>query len=313
MPYREDVHTDSALSNLAESFSQEGVWIADKILKPLPVAKESDVYYKYSLKEVISIPHQTLRGDGAEANEVSWSVSTASYNCEEYALKDIVTDRARKNADAPLELDGDTTRYLTNLIMLDREKRVADAVFNGTTFTSYTATLTGNDQFSSLNTSDPAGVAETARESVMKNALQMPNTVIVGYEVHKYLIQHPQVLDRIKGGATKNNMATIRDAQLAEFFDVDNYYVGRAVYNGNNIGQTASASYVWGDYMMFAYIAPSPPRKGVTLGATLRSRGFQTKKWREEKRNGDMIEVGMIDDEVIITAGAGYLVQDCVA
>jgi len=314
MPYREQVHIDAALSNFAERFSQSGIWIADQVLKIMPVKKESDKYFKFYLKDTITLPNRSLRGDGAEASEVTYDLTSTTYTCEEYALRDIVTDRTRKNADAPLSPDQDAVSMLTEKLLNDREYRVASAIFDeSTNFVSYTSALTGGDRWDVYATSDPYGDVETAKESVLKNALKPANTIIMGYEVFKKLRHHPDLLDRIKYTGGMSNPAVLNEPEMARAFDVEKVLVGRAIYNSANEGQTATAAFAWGKYVMTCYIAPTPPRKGVTLGMTFRSQPFQTSKWREDKRKGDMIEVSMVDDEVIVTTGAGYLYSTVVS
>jgi len=307
MPDAYAVHQDAVLSNMAVAYSQEGTFIADKVLPVLNVAKESDKFYTFDRTDTTTLPF-TQRADGAEAPETSWDVSTDTYQCEEYALKDIVTDRARKNADSPLDMEGDTTRFLTELIMLDRERRVAAAVFNGSTFSSYTAALSGNDRWDVYTDadSDPQADVQTGKNSVLLNTGKMANTVIMGYEVFEDLILHPNVLDIIKYTGTSSKPATVNETTLAEAFGVEQVLVGRSSYNSADEGATASYAFNWGKSVMIAYIAPTPPRKGLTLGATFRAQPFSVSRWREDRRKGDAIEVSIVDDEKIIAAACGY-------
>jgi hypothetical protein len=316
MPYREQVHSDAILSNVALQYSQD-MFIASQALPIVSVNKESDKYFKFYLKDALNFPARTLRGDGAESAETTWDVTTGTYQCEEYALKDIVTDRARKNADSPIDMDIDTTRFLTGQLLLDYEYRVATAVFNTTTFTDHHSALTSDDMWDVYTAagadSDPIADIETAKDSVLKNSLKPANTIIMGYEVFKKVVHHPSILARIQYGGTPADPATVTPNALAQVFNVSQVLVGRAVYNSAVEGATATPAYVWGKYVMTAYIENPVPRKGVTLGATFQSQPFQVEKWRESKRKGDMVEVSMVEDEVIIAEGAGYLLSTVVS
>ena len=307
MPDTLVVHQDAVLSNLAEQFGQGGLWIADQVLPVLQVKKESDKYYKFYLKDIATRIGRTQRADGAEAAESDYDLTTSTYQCEEYALRGLVTDRSRSNADQPLSMEEDTLHFLTENLLLDREMRVAAAVFNTSTFASYYSALSGNDCWDVYTdaSSDPLEDMEVAKKSVLQNAGKMPNTVIMGYEVFEHVRRHPEILDIVKYGGTPADPAVIGEPELAKAFGVDKVLVGKSVYNSNTEGQTASYGFVWGKYCMVAYIAPTPPRKGVTLGCTFRAQSFNVSRYREDKRKGDMLEVSMIDDEVIITTGAG--------
>jgi len=310
MPYREQVHSDAILSNVALQYSQDW-FIANQALPQVNVAKESDKYFQFYLKDALNFPARTLRGDGAESAETTWDVTSSTYQCEEYALKDIVTDRARKNADSPIDMDVDTTKFLTGQLLLDYEKRVADLLFSTTTFTSYYSALTGDDMWDVYTAagadSDPIADIETAKDSVMKNSLRPANTIIMGYEVFKKVVHHPSILARIQYGGTPADPATVTPKALAQVFNVSQVLVGKAVYNSAVEGATVVPAYVWGKYVLTAYVENPVPRKGVTLGATFQAQPFQVVTWREPKRKGDMIEVSMVEDEVCIAAGAGYL------
>lgn len=307
MPGRERVHIDAALSNFAVAYSQQEMFIADQVLKNFPVSKESDKYFEWQLKDIISIPTNVQRADGAEAKEIPWDVSSTAYSAEEYALRDIVTDRARNNADPIFNLNQDTTMTLTDRLKLEREARVAATVFNTTTFTSYTAALSGGDKWDQFDTSDPFGDVKTGRESVRQNALKRANTIIMGQAVFEVVRNHPDLLDRIKYTGSMAQPAQLNEVEMAKAFSVDQVLVGGAVKNSANEGQTVSAADVWGKYVMVCYIAPTPPRKGITLGMTFQAQNFHVARWREDKRKGDMIEVSIVEDDAITVAGAGYL------
>ena len=309
MPDVNQVHTDAVLSNLAIQYSQDMSFIGDRALPVLSVVKESDVYYKYMLKDAVNRPVNTLRADGSESVEDTWAPETDTYQCEEYALKDIVTDRSRQNADKPLNLDQDTTKILTGRINLDKEMRVAAAVFNAATFTSYTSALAAAHRWDNYATSDsdPFDDIEDGKASVKENSLMKANTLIISEQTFTKLRHHPALLDRIKYGGTPANPATVSADAMAAAFGLDQVLVGGSIYNSATEGQTVTSAYVWGKFAMIAYIAPTPPLKGVTLGMQPRSQQFRTDKWRESKRKGDFIEVSMVSDEVITAAGAGYL------
>jgi len=310
MPWSGHVHTDAVLSNFAIQYRQDtGIFIGDKVLPRVKVNKEADTYTVYRAKDRFHLPN-TKRSDGTPAKELDWILDTAgTYSCEEYALKDKATDRAMKNADKPINVRQDTQVFLQDHIMLDRESRVATAVFNATTFASYTAALDTADRWDNYtgSGSDPIADIETGKDSVQGNSMRAANTVIMGYDVYRYVRHHPVILDRLKGGATPDKPGIVGPQELARIFDVDQVLVGRARYNSANIGQTASYAYLWGKSVMICYINPQPMAiKNVTLGLSPMARDFQTKRWRDEEIAGEWIETGEIIDEIITCASCGY-------
>lgn len=305
MPYPEEVH-DPALTSVAIAWSQRN-FIASKVLPPKIVSKSTDKYTTYTKADFTTLP-DTFHGPRDGANEAAWGTSFSTYQCLDYDLKELVTDEERNEQSGSIDVEKDTVLHLTQLLMLDREQRVANAVFNTTTFSSYTSALGSTTRWDNYTSSSsvPLQNIEAAKESVLKNSLQPANTVIMGYEVFRYARLHPAILAAIKeavGGEVKN----VNERLLAQAFDVEQVLVGRAVYNSANRGQTESPSFVWGKSVMVAYIEPQMPTKGVTLGGTFRSRDFAVTRWRANDPPGTWIKAGMKDDEVIVHAGAGYL------
>ncbi len=298
-PTEKDVHVDSILSGVSIRYSNEE-FIADQVMPVIPVKKESDKYYIYT--RAWKLP-QSKRAAGAEANEVEWNVSTSTYQTEEYALKDLVPDRVRDNADNPLDMDVDTTENLTELIQLGREKRVADIVFASGTFGTQTSALSGTNQWDDYAGSDPIGDVRDAKATVHAATGKMPNVMVIGYSAYLKLLDHPDILERIK--YTQKGIITAD--LLAAVFEVDKLLVGKALYDSTQEGVAESLGYVWGKSVALLYVESSPGLKKVSFGYQFQSRGFRTKKWRVEGREGDFIEAGEIRDEKVVAAACGYL------
>ena len=298
-PLVEDVHTDSVLSGVSIKYTNDEL-IADQVLPVVPVKKESDLYYIYTRNWKLP---QSKRAAGAEANEVEWNMSTGTYTTEEYALKDLIPDRVRANADNPLDMDVDTTENLTELVQLGREKRVADIVFGAANYGAQTSALAGANQWDDYAGSDPIGDVRDAKAIVHAASGKMPNTMVIGYQAYLKLLDHPDVLERIK--YTQKGLVTTD--LLASLFEVDKILVGKALYDTTQEGVAESLSYVWGKSVALVYAQKSPGLKQVSFGYQFQSRGFRTKKWRVEGRDGDFIEAGEIRDEKLVAAATGYL------
>ena len=298
-PTEKDVHVDSVMSGVSIKYTNDEL-IADQVLPVVPVKKESDKYYIYTRNWKLP---QSKRAAGAEANEVEWNLSTSTYTTEEYALKDFIPDRVRQNADNPLDMDIDTTENLTDLIQLGREKRVADIVFGAANYGTQTSALAGANQWDDYAGSDPIGDVRDAKAIVHAASGKMPNTMVIGYQAYLKLLDHPDVLERIK--YTQKGLVTAD--LLASLFEVDKILVGKALYDTTQEGVAESLSYVWGKSVALVYAQKSPGLKQVSFGYQFQSRGFRTKKWRVEGRDGDFVEAGEIRDEKLVAAATGYL------
>jgi hypothetical protein len=304
-PTNRDVHLDAILSNVSIKYAN-GLAIADQVFPRVKVLKESDKYFTYTRD--FRIP-RTYRAIGSESNAIDWNISTDSYFCEEYALHDDVFDRIRKNADTPLNLDVDTTETITDALIRDREKRVADIAFSTGSITTNSA-LTGSDQWSDYAGSDPLGDLETAMLAVKQASGRVPNTVVLGEQVMSKLRNHPDLLERIKytqkGVVTADLLASLLPGN-------PRVLVGDLMYDSSQEGDSESLGYIWGKKALVAYVEASPGLRKMSLGYQFYSQDRTTSKWREDKIKADRIEVSEVSDEKLVSASCGYLLDTVVA
>lgn len=317
MSTRGTIHIDQALTNFSLKYST-GALIADLIAPRIDVAKDSDVYFVYGRQDYRAT--RDLRADKADTNFIdSWKVEeTPSYRCEEHALADLVSDRERRNADTPLSPDFDTTENLTNMLLLNREKRVADMLTSADTFSvsGNTVSLTGDEQwnnaaFDSDSKDDAIEVRiDTAKEAIRSAIGRDPNTIVIPAAVAKVVKRDPTVRDLIR--YTDNTLLVNGD--LPPTLWNMKVLVPGSVYDSAEEGQEFSGTDVWGKHVLVAYVAPNPrtPRT-VTLGLSFQSQPRQTVKWREEGRKSDAIEVSEIIVEKTVCEYCGYLIRNAIA
>ena len=79
-----------------------------------------------------------MRAPGTESAGAGYDLSTDSYSANVIALHKDVADQIRQNADAPLDMDADATKFLTQQMMIKRDKDWASSFFSGGTWTGST-------------------------------------------------------------------------------------------------------------------------------------------------------------------------------
>lgn len=307
MLVQQDVVVDPALSNVSVKYSND-TFIADQIFPMVKVAKQTGKYYVYD-KANLRID-RTERAAGSAAAEIDFGVGpTGTFSCDDHALKGFVADEIQDQADAALNPLIDETETVTEKLLLDRENVLATLIRSTANLTSNT-TLSGTSQWSDYNNSDPIGDVRTARTSVHQNTFKKPNTLIMGKQVFDILVEHPQIIERVK----YSQLGVITEELLARVFQLEKILVGEAGSNTAVEGQTDSLSYVWGKDAIVAYIAPSVRLKQVTLGYCFTYSTRIVKRWRDEDREGTYVRIGN-DNYVfkIVAAAAGYLIKTAVA
>lgn len=321
MPEPTDLQFQPGLSNVAIQYSNPE-YIADLVVPPTPVTKKKDKFKKYDKDERFTIP-STLVGPKSIPNEVEWSVSEDSFECVDYGLEEFVSTEDIDNADAPIQPMSDTTEFVTNLVLLDKEKQVADAVFNA-------------NNYGANNQTDIAGGWATLSDDVLTDlevgidaCFMPPNVLALGIETWRKVARNEKILAAVKGTLAPQSikspggvaMPAVNQAELAAYLGLDAVLVGRARINTAKKGQTASYSRVWDGTnsgkggAALLRVMPNPTRKEVVSFANFNWKQRQTFT-RETARGafgGKMVRV--VESRVlkVVSTDVGYLFKDCLA
>ena len=297
----DSVHVSAPLTNIAIKYKNLAL-VAERVLPVVPVIKESDKYYIFRQEELVV--NKALRAAGAEAKEIVWDVDTATYTAEEYALKHLVPDRIKNNADNAVRPSITSTQKLTDKILLSRELRVAHLVQDTLQVTGGAAASTQWDQ-SSPNIE---GDVDSAKDTVRTNAGVEPSSIVLAYKVAQIIKRDSTVRNLIR--YTVPGDILLRNGDLPPVLWNLEVIVAGAIQNTANENATASIADIWTDNVLVFYKEASPSLDALSLGYIFRVGGFVTKTYREEKRAGDMIEVSVIEAEKIVAASAGALIRN---
>jgi hypothetical protein len=305
MPDISMVHVDQALTEVSVAY-RNTQYVADAIFPVVPVSKQSNKYFIYSKDNFRTL--DDARRPGARANEIDWTLSADTYYCEGHALAQAIPDELRANADQAIDIDVDTTEVLTDLIYLQREILVAGKATDSSVITQYT-TLSGTSQWSDYTNSDPIQAIEDQKATILKQLGHLPNSLLVSYPVFKALRNHPKIIERFK----YSQVGVVQPDHLKSVFNVDNFYVGAAIKNLAKEGAADNLDYVWGKNALLFYRPAVPGRRTVSLGYQFtllfgaNTGGFLVKRYRDEARTADIVEVQLYYDAKVVAANAAYL------
>ena len=85
-PTSTDVHVDAILTNMSVAYMQEAyAFVAARAFPTVNVNKQTDKYFTYSQADFFRDQVQR-RADGTESAGTGYSLSTATYACDVYAL-----------------------------------------------------------------------------------------------------------------------------------------------------------------------------------------------------------------------------------
>ena len=318
------VHIDQPLSNLTLAYVQEQTnFIADKVFPVVGVQRQSDKYYIYDRADMNRSGDVKKLAPRTEVNRIGMSLSNDSYYADVYGIGMDFDEQTLANEDAMLEIRSAGAETLTNRLLIHREEQFASTFFSAGVWTT---DVTPANLWSDYTSSTPLTDVTTARRTMqLTSGGFKPNTMIVGKEVRDILVNHPDILARLNGGATVTNTALITDAKLAEIFEVENFYVMEAVKNGAVEGAAEANAFIGGKNALLVHTPRSAglmtPAAGMTfawnnipgvnnLGVTVESFSDDALK---RQQVAEHIQVKMSYDMKVVGADLGYFFEDVVA
>ncbi len=244
-------HIDVPLTNLAVSaFNADGDFIGGQLFPTVPVGKQSDGYYIINPDMFLRVP-DTTRSPMTAPKMGDWDVSTNTYFCKNYAFGKMTAKETLGNADMAIRIRETSQRFVTGVLLRDKEQRIFNLVGSISNVGSGVA-LTGGDKFSDPVNSDPIAVVNTGSAFIESRTGFKPNVLAMDKDTRKILRFHPALRDFMKYTAA----GPIPDAMLAELFDVDRILVARGIYNPALEGATGSRANIWGNTMVLAKVDP---------------------------------------------------------
>ena len=302
-PTTQQVHIDNALTNISIAYKNAN-YIADQIFPNVPVNHISNKYFIFTKSDWYR-DEAALRAPGTRAQRVDYNISTGNYTCLEYAVAKGVADEVVMNADTPLRPMAEATEYVTDKLQLRKEKDVADLAFGNSVWSSSATpgTLWSNDS------SDPIGDVNLAVDTVIQAIGRKPNKGVLGRGLWRHLIKHPDLLDRVRGGATNGNPAIVSPILIAQLFELEQILVGDSVIDSAAEGATASRAYVWGNHMLVAFVAGSASLMTPSAGYIFQFKSRQAATYREDQEHQSIVEILENWDAKVTATDAGYLVK----
>lgn len=303
------IHVDAALSDLAMLIRNREM-IADMVCPVVQVTKPSDKFFKFDAKTMFEEQQVALTGSEAMPGRVRYQISTDNYSVLDYGIMDFVSYKEMESADAPIDPQKHAVKVCTSRLDIAKERRVASLLFTSGNYGSNTAALSGVDRWDTT-TSDPVQKIDDAIEACSAR----PNVMVIGAQAWKSLKNHPKLKEMILSRASVGGKASpLRVTQqiVAEAFELDAIYVGKAKYLTNNEGATAAYGYIWGKSCALIRVTDDPSMRETETFA---------KQFRQGQRETQIIDAplpgvrgGMyvkvtesLDEKVIGGESAGYL------
>lgn len=327
LPTPSDVHVDAVLTNVSVAYLQSAdAFVAAKVFPNVPVQKQSDRYYTYDRGD-FNRDEMEIRAPATESAGGGYRLdNTPTYYCPVYAYHKDIPDEVRDNADAVLNQNSEATQFCSLKALIKREKIFVTKFFtSGLWTTGYTATTAspGTNQVIrwNMSTSTPIEDIRLTKRTVMESTGFAPNKLVLGRAVYDALLDHPDIIDRLKAGQTPGGPAMANRVALAQIFEVGEILVMDSIQNTAKEGQTNSHSFIGGKHALLVYAAPNPGLMTPTGGYTFTwvghigagALGNRITNFRMPQLKSDRIEIEMAFDMKLVSADLGVFFTSVVA
>jgi hypothetical protein len=318
-----DVHINAPLTNVAIAYFQNAsVFIADKVFPNIPVQKQSDLFWKY-IRADWNRGKYKIRAPVTESVGAGFGTERDTYYADVWALHNDISDQTRANADSVFSLDRDATNFLMMQGLISRELSFAAKFLVAGVWgneATGVASAPGAGEFISWDDagSTPIEDVRSAKRVIQSTTGFLPNILTLGAAVYDTLIDHPDIVDRIKYGGGPGAPAIINKAALAALFEVDQVLVSEAFTNTSDSDEVNEM--VMGNDALLTYSPATAsslmPSAGYTfswtgyLGAS--DQGVRVKKFRMEELAADRVEAEMAYEQKMVAPDLGYFFEDAI-
>lgn len=324
-PLPSDRHISTPLTNMSIAYAQDqSEYVARRVFPVIGVDKQFDRYYEYSLADFLR-SQMVKRAPATESVGGRYRLSSNPYTCDVFALHRDIPDQERANADDVFNLDEEATNFLTTQALLKEEIDFASHYMNsGIWGTSITGVASAPGAGQTLQWSDGASTPIEdidAAKSVMKLGTgQRGNVLVITEPVWVAIKNHPDFLDRIKGGATAGSPAIVLRSLLASLLELDEVLVMGGIQNTADEGQTAITSFIGGKSALLVHRPRSSGRMIASAGYTFAWRGYlggtsasAISRFRMDLIKSDRIEIESAYVQQVTGASLGYFWGSIVA
>lgn len=223
--------------------------IADDVAPRHPVPATEFKYHRHELADKITTVESRV-GRKSAPNELEFGSTEETASIDDHGLDDVVP---QADIDKAKNIPGhdplaQASENLTDVLMLLREVRTANLVFNPDNYHADNKTmLAGNAKWSDKVNSTPVDDISAA----VDGAIIRPNTMVLGMAVWTVLKSHPAILSAI--GRYNSDSGIAKKSEVAELFELDEVIVGEGWLNIAAPGQMVQRARVWGSHCSLMY------------------------------------------------------------
>ena len=296
---------DPVLTTLAQGYTNSTM-VSDFLFPCVQINSHKGRIPKFN--KTAFILRNTNRASGAMSNRIN----DADFELLDFELiendVEIPIDYLEEElSESFFKLEQKVMMDLLNILSLGKEKEAAGYAQNGNNYAAGSKTNCSTSLWSNAS-SKPIQVIKNAADSIRTKIGRMPNTAIIGASVYRALIEHPDVIDRVKFSGVRSVNTKI----LSELLNIEHIKIGYSQQTTDNKAFTD----IWQDNVIIAYVDMNEKKKrsefNPSFGYTLQQKCYPEIDSYYE--NGGKIKIIRCTDKyaVMVTCSdAAHLIHNC--
>jgi len=280
---------------------------------PVHGVPEKSADYPVIPNEAILKIQNVKRAPGAAYNRSDWEFETKTYACEERGWEEPVERSNRNNLSRFFDLEVTATQRANQVIMRAQEYDIATLLFNATTFSGYTSSVT--TEWSTITSTPRADIM-----TIQQSSLLWLDSGACSMKVFMNLLKVTEFLNAFHPTQPIEKLPlTALRGVMAQYLGLNNLYVSNAKKDTAKKGQSTSGADIWDDeYFLLFHRAQTMDMREPALGRTFLwekdSPGMLTvDQYEEPQTDSNIYRVRHNCDEVVQFTGAGYLLSNITA
>ncbi|MDE1464794.1 hypothetical protein [Spartinivicinus poritis] len=280
--------------------------IADQVLPRTPVGSEIFKYSVFAPEQFLTVPELEVSRRGV-VNEVEFTGDETESSTKDYGLETSVPESDVEEAPEhydPIDIAVEST---TDLVLLGREKRVADIVFDPANH-GITRKLKKEEAFNNAD-----APMQDYLMALLDEPLIRPNKMVLG-RAQWTAIRKNKALVKARN-ANSGDSGMISRQELADLLEIDEVIIGEAFLNIAVKGQKLVLKKIWSDHCAFLHIdqLATSQNNRITYGFTAQRKQRSYREWFDENigvDGGTRVRVYEKLRELIVAKDCGILLQD---
>jgi hypothetical protein len=288
-------------------------FIANRVAPVADVADQKGTMGLIELKQFLKEP-ETGRDSRGNYHRTGYQFKDFTYETEENGIELPIDRRRAAIYREWFDFEAMSTRVALDIVLRAYEYRVANLIYDATTFASNKTDIT--HEWNDWTNAVPLTDVIKGKRSVWEATGLYPNALVVNKRQFDNLRMNAQVIDKLESGGAGQTIkpAAITRQILADCFDLDEVIVSDSARDSANEGQSVSVAPMWSDeYAMLARLArtnnPEEPclcrtihwsEDGSQIGGTI-------EMYYEDASRGDVVRVRHETEEQIFYTALGHL------